>query len=71
VKTGYEGRAWERIQELESIEKLGDIVNFQDFTTGESVQAIIERVNFNRKTPPSGKFDGFGGMLTITVRTVL
>ena len=71
VKTGYEGRAWERIQELESIEKLGDIVNFQDFTTGESVQAIIERVNFNRKTPPSGKFDGFGGLLTITVRTVL
>lgn len=71
VKTGYEGRAWERIQAIESIEKLGDIVNVQDFTTGERVQAIIERVNFNRKTPPSGKFDGFGGLLTITVRTVL
>ena len=71
VKTGYEGRAWERIQTLESIEKLGDIVNVQDFTTGERVQAIIEKVNFNRKTPPAGKFDGFGGLLTITVRTVL
>ena len=71
VKTGYEGRAWERIQAIEDIEKLGDIVNVQDFTTGERVQAIIERVNFNRKSPPSGQFDGFGGLLTITVRTVL
>jgi hypothetical protein len=71
VKTGYEGRAWERIQLLEDIEKLGDIVNVQDFTTGERVQALIEKVNFARKTPPSGQFDGFGGLLLITVRTVL
>ena len=71
VKTGYEGRAWERIQLLEQIEKLGDIVNVQDFTTGERVQAVIERVNFVRKTPPSGDFSGFGGLLSITVRTVL
>jgi hypothetical protein len=71
VKTGYEGRAWERIQTLEQIEKLGDIVNVQDFTTGERVQAVIERINFSRKTPPSGNFNGFGGLLVITVRTVL
>lgn len=71
VQTGYENRAWERIQIIENIEAEGDIVNVQDFTTGERVQAIIERVNFVRKTPPSGKFDGFGGLLSITVRTVL
>ena len=71
VQTGYENRAWERIQVIENIEAAGDIVNVQDFTTGERVQAIIERVNFSRKTPPSGKFDGFGGLLSITVRTVL
>ena len=71
VATGYENRAWERIQILEDIEAAGDIINVQDFTTGERVQAIIERVNFVRKTPPSGKFDGFGGLLSITVRTVL
>lgn len=71
VKTGYEGRAWERIQLLEDVEKLGDIVNVQDFTTGERVQALIEKVNFVRKTPPSGQFDGFGGLLLITVKTVL
>jgi hypothetical protein len=70
VRSGYVGRAWERIQELESIEKLGDIINIQDFTTGERVQAIIEKTNFARKSPPSGGFDGFGGLLLITVKTV-
>jgi hypothetical protein len=71
VRTGYSGRAWERIQTLESIEKLGDIINVQDFTTGERVQAIIEKTNFVRRTPPSGAFNGFGGLLLITVKTVL
>ncbi len=71
VPAGYEGRAWERIQTLEDIEAAGDIVNVQDFTTGERVQALIERINFTRVTPPSKRFDGFGGLLTITVRTVL
>ena len=71
VITGYEGRAWERIQLLETIEAEGDIINIQDFTTGERVQAIIEQLQFARKTPPSGNFSGFGGLLTVTVRTVL
>ena len=71
VQTGYEGRAWERIQNLEEIEAQGDIVNVQDFTTGERIQAIIERVDFSRKTPPNGQFDGFGGLLLVTVRSVL
>jgi len=71
VLAGYEGRAWERIQVIESIEANGDIINVQDFTTGERVQALIERVSFARKTPPSSRYDGFGGLLTITVRTVL
>ena len=71
VQTGYEGRAWERIQTLEEIEAQGDIVNIQDFTTGERIQAIIERIDFSRKTPPNGNFDGFGGLLLVTVRSVL
>ena len=71
VQTGYEGRAWERIQTLEEVEAVGDIVNVQDFTTGERIQAIIERIDFSRKTPPSGQFDGFGGLLLVTVRSVL
>ena len=71
VLTGYEGRAWERIEILEAIEAAGDIINVQDFTTTERVQAIIEKISFTRKSPPSGNFDGFGGLLLVTVRTVL
>ena len=71
VQTGYDGRAWERIEILENLEALGDIINVQDFTTGERIQAIIEKINFIRKTPPSGVFSGFGGVLSVTVRTVL
>ena len=71
MQAGYEGRAWERIQNLEAIEANGDIVNVQDFTTEERVQALIEKVSFMRKTPPSDRYSGFGGLLTITVRTVL
>lgn len=71
IVTGYEGRAWERIQTFENIEKAGDIINVQDFTTGERVQAVIERVQFFRRTPPKDNASGFGGILVITVRTIL
>ena len=67
---GYEGRAFARIQLLEEIEKTGDVLTWQDLTTGESRQAFIEQVTFTRMTPPDKRFDGFGGVIEITVRTV-
>ncbi len=70
VVTGYEGRASERILRLEDIEEGGDVVNWQDLTTQEIRQAVIEQITFTRMTPPDKRFDGFGGILTITVRTV-
>ena len=70
VITGYEGRAFEKIQALELIEESGDVVTWQDLTTGETRQAVIEQVSFSRQTPPDKRFTGFGGVITITVRTV-
>ena len=67
---GYEGRAFDKIQLLEDIEETGDVVTWQDLTTGESRQAIIEQISFNRMTPPDKRFDGFGGVINITIRTV-
>ena len=67
---GYEGRAFERIQTLEDIEENGDVLTWQDLSTGESRQAVIEQVTFTRMTPPDKRFDGFGGVLEITIRTV-
>ena len=68
--TGYEGRAFERIQRLEDVEENGDVLTWQDLSTGESRQAIVEQVTFTRMTPPDKRFDGFGGVLEITIRTV-
>jgi hypothetical protein len=67
---GYSGRAYARLQLLEQIEKTGDVLTWQDLTTGESQQAVIEEVTFTRMTPPDKRFDGFGGILEITIRTV-
>lgn len=67
---GYEGRAFDRIRLLEQIEQTGDVLTWQDLTNGESQQAVIEQVTFTRMTPPDRRFDGFGGILEIIVRTV-
>lgn len=70
VQTGYDGRSWERIQALEDLETTGDEVIYQDFTTGEQITVVIDSVGFQRATPPSGGFSGFGGNLTVIVREV-
>ena len=70
VMVGYEGRAQDRINQLETVEETGDVLTWQDLTTGESRQCIIEQVTFTRMTPPDRGFTGYGGVLTITIRTV-
>jgi hypothetical protein len=70
VQVGYEGRAFDRIQTLEAIEENGDVVTWQDLTTGESRQAVIEQISFTRLTPPDRGFTGYGGVIDITIRTV-
>ena len=70
VLVGYEGRAMSRILALEDIEESGDVINWQDITSGESRQVVIEQVTFTRMTPPDRRFDGFGGIVEITIRTV-
>ena len=70
VMVGYLGRAFDRLSELEIIEENGDVVTWQDLTTGEFRQAVIEQINFTRLTPPDRGFSGYGGVVEITIRTV-
>jgi hypothetical protein len=67
---GRQGNAWTRIQLLEDIEESGDVLTWQDLTTGETRQAQIEQTTFTRMTPPDKRFNGFGGIIEIIVRTV-
>ena len=70
VVSGFEGKALQRLQLLENVEEGGDVVTWQDLTTGESRQVVIEQISFTRMTPPDKRFDGFGGVIEITIRTV-
>jgi hypothetical protein len=70
VVVGYEGRAYNRILALEQVESAGDVLTYQDLTTGENRQAVIEQISFTRMTPPDKRFDGFGGIVQVTIRTV-
>lgn len=70
VMVGYEGRANDRIGQLESIEENGDVVTWQDLQTGENRQVVIEQITFTRMTPPDRGFSGYGGTLDILIRTV-
>jgi len=67
---GYEGRAFQRLAALENAEANGDVVTFQDFRTGEISQCLIEEVMFTDITPPDKKLTGFGGIISLTIRTV-
>jgi len=70
VQSGYEGRAFDRIGQLEAVEQNGDVLTWQDLTTGESRQVVIEQISFTRLTPPDRGFTGYGGVIDITIRTV-
>ena len=67
---GYEGSAYQRMSQLESIENVGDTIRVQDFRTGEEYLGIIEEMDFINKTPEDKRFSGFGGTLLVTIRTV-
>jgi hypothetical protein len=70
VEVGYEGSAWDRMQQLEAVENAGDTIRVEDFRTGESYIGLIEEMDFINKTPQDKKFSGFGGLLVVTVRSV-
>jgi hypothetical protein len=70
VEVGYEGSAWDRMQQLEAVENAGDTIRIEDFRTGESFIGLIEEMDFINKTPQDKKFSGFGGLLVVTIRSV-
>jgi hypothetical protein len=69
-EVGYEGSAYARMTQLESIENVGDTIKVEDFRTGESYIGLIEEMDFINKTPSDKRFSGYGGMLLVTIRSV-
>jgi hypothetical protein len=69
-EVGYEGSAYDRMSTLESVENIGDTIKIEDFRTGESYIGLIEEMDFINRTPPSQRFNGYGGVLLVTIRSV-
>jgi hypothetical protein len=65
---GYDGRAYSRILSLEELEKGANVITIKDFRTSETFQGLIEDVKFSSSAAPDARFNGFGGILLITVR---
>ena len=74
TKTGrvVERNVYDRLIEIQNMEKTGAVVMFQDIAANESVPCIIERVQFVSKKDAvkQTKPDIDGGILTVTVRLV-
>ena len=68
-QTGYEGYTYDRIQTMQNIEDIGDLIKVEDFRTGESYLGLIEEMDFINKTPTDKRYSGFGGLLLVTIRT--
>jgi hypothetical protein len=68
-QTGYEGYTYDRIQTMQNIEDIGDLIKVEDFRTGETYLGLIEEMDFINKTPTDKRYSGFGGTFLITVRT--
>lgn len=71
VSHGYEGAAWARLAALEELEESQAVIMVQDFTSGETFQATIEKLQFTREASPKRKLDNFGGIVLATVRKLL
>jgi len=69
-EVGYEGSAYVRMSQLETVENAGDTIRVEDFRTGESYIGLIEEMDFINKTPTDKRFSGFGGLLLVTIRSV-
>lgn len=70
VRYGKLGGAYARFKLLKALEQASALVSFRDFTTGEQVQAYVERVSYARTTPPTRQVSGNGGIITVLLRLV-
>lgn len=69
---GKEKEAWTRLAALEALEESDSLVEFEDTETGETGTAYIETIEVLRRNGSRGnsRSNGFGGVVTITLRKV-
>lgn len=63
------GSAHERYTDLRAVAASGARIMVQDLTSSESILGVVENVRFDQRKPPA-RTSGFGGIITVTVRTL-
>lgn len=67
---GYDGRCLSRLEQFEQIAQKGDASTFQLLVEGKSYLVLIEDYEFRQMHPPGTNAQGFGGILTVQMRTI-
>lgn len=67
---GYEGFAYDRVKDLESMEEVGGIVQVTDTRSGETLTCQIDRVTFSSESVPDRAKKNWGGIVTLTLLSV-
>lgn len=70
VKYGREGRTLDRLEAFENIAQNGDSVTFQDMRNDRSYLVVIDDFEFRQMAAPSNGLSGYGGVLTVQMRTI-
>jgi len=70
VRYGSKNGAYNRMNVLRLLEKNASTVIFRDYTTGEVVEAYIERITYRRTNPPTRQVGGNGGIATVLLRVL-
>lgn len=71
MRSGAQGSAVKRLSALEALEEAADLVLLQDLNQNPTSArlVVIDDITFEQKAPP-GKFSGWGGVITLTLRAV-
>lgn len=70
-RQGQRNKAWAILQQFEQFATTGDVVLFQDLTTGENQLVIINDYEMEMLSPPQPQEEGIGGYLTVSLLTVV
>lgn len=70
VKNGYPGFAMERLEAIEALESSGEVVLFEVLELDRQVLVVIEEYEFRQIAPQGGNQEHWGGVLTVSLRTI-
>lgn len=67
---GAEGRTLDRLEDFETIAQKGDVIGFQSLRENRNYLVQIEDYEFRQMASPGPNMSGYGGVLTVRMRTI-